>query len=101
MLDKPWISSIPKYEQERFKPVTKYIYSPALGSFNNCNNILLSQKSTPSDAFDEIQQVLLDGISDIMDSLFESGTYGAVNTTDTETHGFYVIVFISEAYTLR
>ena len=61
----------------------------------------MSQKSTPSDAFDEIHQVVLDGISENMASLFVSGEYGAINTTDMTTNGFYVIMFKSEAYTLQ
>ena len=36
-----------------------------------------------------------------MDSLVESGKYGVINTTGTTTHEFYVIMFISEAYTLQ
>ena len=66
MLDKPWISGIPPYEQERYKTATKCTYWPVLGPFNNWNIIKLSQKSTPFDAFDEIYQVVLDGISDNM-----------------------------------
>ena len=61
----------------------------------DCNIIQLSQKSTPSDTFDEIHQVVLDGISDNMASLFESGKYGAINTTDTTTNGFYIIMLKS------
>ena len=61
----------------------------------------MSQKSTPSDAFDEIHQVVLDGISDNMASLVESVNYGSINKTDTTTNGFYVIIFISEAYTIQ
>ena len=64
ILDKPWISGIPSDEQERHKPVTKCTYWQVLGSFNNCNIIQLSQKSTPSDVFDEIHQVVIDGICD-------------------------------------
>ena len=63
--------------------------------------IQLPQKSTPSDAFDEIHQVVLDGISDDMASLVESGNYGAINTTDTSANGFYVFMLTSEAYTLQ
>ena len=69
MLDKPWISGIPSDEQERYKPVTKCNNWPVLGTFNNWNIILLSQKSTPSDVFNEIHQVFLDGIIDNMTSL--------------------------------
>ena len=101
MLYKPWISGIPPDEQERYKPVTKCSYWPLLGSFNNWNIIVLSQKSTSSDAFHEIHQVVLDKISDNMASLVESGKYGDINTTDTSTNGFYVIVFTSGAYTLQ
>ena len=101
MMDKHWISGIPSDKQERYKPVTKCNYWPVLGPFNNWNIIQLSQKSTPYDAFDEIHQVVLDGISDNMASLVESGKYGAINTTDTTTNGFYVIMFTSEAYTLQ
>ena len=61
----------------------------------------MSHKSTSSDTFDEIHQVVLDGISDNMASLVESGKYGAINTTDTSTNGFYGIMFTSGAYTLQ
>ena len=36
-----------------------------------------------------------------MDSLIQSGNYGDINTAGTITNGFYVIKFISEAYTLQ
>ena len=101
ILDKSWISGISSDKQERYKPVTKCTYWPVLGSFNNCNIIQVSQKLTSSDTLDEIHQVVLDVISDNMASLFESGTYGAINTTDTSTNGLYVIIFTSGAYTLQ
>ena len=59
------------------------------------------QKSTPYDAFDEIHQIVLDGISDNMASLVQSRKYGAIITTDMATNGFYVLMFTSEAYTLK
>ena len=61
----------------------------------------MSQKSTPYDSFDEIHQVVLDGISDNMALLVESVKYGAINTTEKTANGFYVIMFTSEAYTLQ
>ena len=36
-----------------------------------------------------------------MASLVESGKYGAINTTDTSTNVFYVIMFTSGAYILQ
>ena len=87
--------------EQVYKPVTRCTYWPIFGSFNNWNIILLSHKSTPSDAFDEIHQVIIYGISDNMASLVESVKYGDINTTDAETNGFYVIMFTSESYTLQ
>ena len=69
MLDKPWISCISSNKKERYTPVTECTYWPVLGSSNNWNIIQLSPKSTSSDTFDEIHQVVLDGISDNMASL--------------------------------
>ena len=83
MIDTPWISGIPSDKQDRYKPITKCTYWTVLGYFNNWNIILLSQKSNTSDAFDEIDQVILDRISDNMALLVESGKYGDINTTDT------------------
>ena len=101
MLDKPWISGIPSDKQERYKPVTKCTYWPVLGAFKNWNIIELSSNSTSSETFDAIHQVVLDGISDNMSSLVESGKYRAIKTTDTSTNVFYVIMFTSGAYTLQ
>ena len=61
----------------------------------------MSHKSTPYDAFDEIHQVVIDGISDNMVSLVQYGKYGSINTADTSTNGFYVIMFILESFTLQ
>ena len=36
-----------------------------------------------------------------MGSLVESGKYGAINTTETSTNEFYVIVFTPGVYTLQ
>ena len=54
ILDKPWISGIPTYEKQQYKPVTKCTYWPVLWSFKNWNIIKLSQKSTSSDTFDSV-----------------------------------------------
>ena len=101
MLEKSWISGIQSDKQGCYKPVTKCIYWPVLGTFNIWNIIQFSSKPTYSDTFDEIHQVVLDVISDNMASLVESGKYRAINTTDTSTNGFYVILFTSGAYTLQ
>ena len=101
MLDKLWIPGIPSYKQYCYKPVTKCTYWPLLGSFKKSNIIQWSHISTIYETFYEIHQVVLDGISDNMASLVESGKYGAINTTDTTNNVFYIIMFTSEAYALQ
>ena len=88
-------------KQPRYQPVTNFSYWPVPGSFNNWNIVILSHKSTTSDAFEEIHKVVLDGISDIMALLLQPGKYDSMNTTYTPTIGYYVIKFVSEAYNLQ
>ena len=45
--------------------------------------------------------MVLDGISENMASLVQLGMYGDINTDDSTKNGFYVIQFISYAYTLQ
>ena len=66
MLEKPLIYGISSYKQERYKPVTKCNYWPVLAASKHWNIIQFSSKSTSSGKFDEIHQVVLDGISDNM-----------------------------------
>ena len=82
MPDKPWISGINSTKQERYKHVINFTYWPVLGPYKNWTIINLTPKSIPSEEFDEIHQVVLDGISENMASLFQSGMYGAINTDD-------------------
>ena len=79
-----------------YQPVTDCTYWPVLGSYNNWNIIHLPQKSTSFETFDDINQVVLDRISDNMASLAQPGLYSAINTYDTTKNEFDVIQFISD-----
>ena len=72
-----------------------------MGPYKNWNIIHLTPKSISSEAFDDINQVVLDRISENMASLVQSGMYGSINIYYTTTNGFYVIQSISDAYTLQ
>ena len=69
MLDQPWIYGINLKKQTRYQPVKNSNYWQFLGSYNNWNIIHLSPKSTRFGAFEEINKVVLEGISDNMHSL--------------------------------
>ena len=100
-LDKPWVTGLPPQQQPRYQSVIYYKHWTVIYSFNNCNIIKLSHKFTTSEAFEEIHQVFLHGISENMASLVQSGKYGAMNTTCPKTIYYYVLKFVSEAYTLQ
>ena len=72
-----------------------------IGSFNNCNIITLTQKATTIDSFEYIRQFSIDGISDNMYLLVQSGKYGVINTTETTKMEYCVIKFVSDVYTLQ
>ena len=101
MLDKHWIYCIQSTKQARFEPIINCTYWPVLVPYNNWTIIDLTPKSIPSEAFYEIHQVFIDGISENMASLVQSGMYGDIKTYDIISNGFYVIQFISDAYTLQ
>ena len=101
ILYKPLISGITSKKQARYQPVTNCTYWTFLGYYNNWNTIEITVNSKLLEAFYYIHQVIIDGISDNVASLVKSGMYGAIDTYDTTTNGFYVIQFISEAYTLQ
>ena len=73
-------------KQALFQHVTNCTYWPVLVSYNNCNIIYLTPKATYFEAFDEVHKVVLDRISENVDSLVQSGMYGALNTDETKNN---------------
>ena len=74
-------------ETSTLTPVTNCAYWMVIGSYNNWNIIHLSHKSTPFEAFEEINQDVLGVISDNMASLVQYDKYGAINKYGTTTNG--------------
>ena len=72
-----------------------------LGSFNNWNIVQITNKNTPSEEFDALHKIVVNGISENMSSLVHVGKYGAINASDTTTMGYYVIKYLYETYTLQ
>ena len=101
MLDKPCTPVLTPQKQPCIRPFTDFSYWPVPVSFNNWNIITLSQKATTSEAFYKIHRVVLDGISDKLASLVQSGKYCSMNIAYTSTMGYYVIKVVLEAYTLQ
>ena len=83
MLGQPWVSGVDPTKQANYQPVTNCNYWPVLGPYKNWNISQLPPKSIPSEAFDKIHQVVLDGIRENMASLVRSGMYVGINTDYT------------------
>ena len=98
ILDKLWYTGVSHNEQTRYHPVLDCTYWPVLGYFNNWNIVKSTNKSTPSEDFDDIHKIFLDGTSDDMASPVQTGKYGAINTTDTKKIGYYVVKYVSGAF---
>ena len=72
-----------------------------LDYFNNWDIITFSHPATTSEYFEEIHQVVLGGNSKNIARLFQHSKCSTTNTTGTPTMVYYVIKFVSEAYTLQ
>ena len=97
MLYKPWLTDLKTQQQLRCHHLTDWTYLPVIDSFNSCNIIILSHKSTTSEVFEDICQVFIYGISKNMALLVQYGKYSSMNTTYSTTMGYYVINCFSEA----
>ena len=69
--------------QPHYQTVVDCTYWPVLVLLNNWNIINFTNIIKSSEDFDEVHQVVLDGISDTMYSLVQIGKHGDINAEDT------------------
>eukprot|EP00957_Ditylum_brightwellii_P113269 8636896-Ditylum_brightwellii.AAC.1 len=60
-----------------------------------------ASKDTGDDDLIEIQERIIKGIADSMSAIVNGNNFGAVNTSDPKTEGFYIVKFASLPYTLQ
>eukprot|EP00957_Ditylum_brightwellii_P002029 156295-Ditylum_brightwellii.AAC.1 len=60
-----------------------------------------ASKDTGDDDLIEIQESLIQGIADNMGAMVNDNNFGAVDTSDPNTEGFYIVKFTSLYYTLQ
>ena len=94
MIDNTCYPGVPSHQKLCYQHVTDFTYWHLLGSFNSFNIVQCSHKETYSE-YIEKKQVVLGGISYNMATLVQTGKYGAINTTNTTTMGYYVIKLFS------
>ena len=100
MLDKKWIPGVNAENQPCYSPVLNCKYHDILGDYNNWIIMpFITYSNTCEDDIEELHKSILINISDKMGTFVTEYTYGAVNTNDSRTDGFYVVKFLSKAYT--
>ena len=101
LLDKPQVTGSDPTSKSRYQISEDCTYWPVLGSFNKWNTIQFTNKTKTSKGFYAVHKFLLVDISDNMYALVNNGKYGAINTENPTTIGYYVVRFLSEPYTLQ
>ena len=101
MLDNPWGPGVSHIKQARCQPVLDCIYRLVFSTFNNRNTIQLTNKTTSSDNFDDICKVFLDVISDNAESLVLYRNNCDINTYNTTKMRYYIVKYMSDAFTLQ
>ena len=101
MLYKPWSYNVDPNKNSHYQPVDDCTYQPVLCSFNNCNIVQFTNKTTSIEDFGAVYKVVCDGIIENMASLVQLGKYGAINAEDPTTMYYYVINYLSEPCTLQ
>ena len=75
VMEKPYSLGVSNTENPRYYCFVECSYWPVLGTFKNCNIIIFTNKITSREDFDEDNKVLLDAISDNVESLVYTGKY--------------------------
>ena len=102
MLDKKWIPGVNAENQPCYSPVLNCKYHDILGDYNNWIIMpFITYSNTCEDDIEELHKSILINISDKMGTFVTEYTYGAVNTNDSRTDGFYIVKFLSRPYTLQ
>jgi hypothetical protein len=99
-LDEDWIPGVESEKQLCYAPVLNCKYNQILGNYNNW--IIMpfnATEDTGDDDLIEIQESIIQGIADDMAGMVNENNFGAVNTNDPETKGFYIVKFTSLPYT--
>ena len=105
-----WQSNIPVEHQPRYSgTVVDCKYASILGHYNKwyivdlCIMPTLPSTSTelePVDPIEEVQESILNDMSEVFAESIEISNYGAFQTHDTTTSGYYIVQWTSTPYVL-
>ena len=100
-LDKEWLPGIAAKEQPRYASVKLCKYWPVLGKYNDWVIMSFKDKGTTEEEFESVHRFVLNGMVSSTASILHDGNFGAINTDDPKTDGYYIVQFKSDPYTLQ
>ena len=103
-LSKPWLPNLEKTQQPRYiiEPET-YKYSSILRGYNKwyIAKLNLKKETIKPDKMKIKDELVLQGMTQAAADEIEYNTMGAFQTSDKNTHGYYIIKLTGNAYTLQ
>jgi len=101
-LKQDWVPTLPFQEQPRYKATTDCSMHDVFQGENDWKLItLVDAKDSDVDLNDEVHELVLEGITDRLETRVAVGGYGAVSTDDPESDGYYMLQWDSEPQTLE
>jgi hypothetical protein len=97
-----WIPGVEPSDQPRYHSSPNCIYASVLGGYNDW--IIMQFKlggNTTEDDLQDIHRTILSSIASNIAATITERSYGAVNTIDPNTQGFYIVKFMSTPYSLQ
>ena len=100
-MDAQWFTCNRDVEHPRYWRVDNVVYVSNIGSFNEWKPVTFDNSSTTEEEFDDINQVIIDGISYKIWSFVTRGYFGTVSNDNTKKDGYYMLKFTSNNYTIQ
>jgi len=101
-LKRKWLPGVEPSNQPRYQNVTNCKYSNVLGDYNQWIIMPFQfRKDTNEDDLEQMHHTILTSIASNIAATIAESSYGAVNTEDPQTDGYYIVKFISSPYTLQ
>ena len=75
-----------------------FFYKSILGDFNNWAIVEFANKGTDNTTFEEINEIIVDGLAMNMAPLIKPGNFGAIRINNDSKHGYEIVQFKSDEY---
>ena len=103
-LSHPWTPNIDKLLQPRYAiepPCCKY--ASILRGYNKwyLTELIIQPDSTSKEEMQEMHEGVLMGMTQVSSEEIEEGLFGAFETSDSQTQGYYIVQWLGNPYTLQ